>query len=124
MAGIVHFANFYAYMEETEHEFFRSLGLQIVDRKPDGTIISWPRVEASCSFHAPAFYGDVLEARLTLERMGEKSLTYRVEFRRGETLVAVGTMKTVCCRLPREGKMSSIPVPPDYAAKLTPHLAE
>ena len=27
MAGIVHFANFYRWMEETEHEYFRSLGL-------------------------------------------------------------------------------------------------
>ena len=28
MAGIVHFANFYRYMEQAEHDFFRSLGFQ------------------------------------------------------------------------------------------------
>ncbi len=27
MAGIVHFSNYFRYMEETEHEFLRSLGL-------------------------------------------------------------------------------------------------
>ncbi|MBL8848408.1 MAG: acyl-CoA thioesterase, partial [Planctomycetaceae bacterium] len=27
MAGIVHFANFFRWMEEAEHEYFRSLGL-------------------------------------------------------------------------------------------------
>ena len=30
MAGIVHFSNFYKWMEQCEHEFFRSLGLSIV----------------------------------------------------------------------------------------------
>ena len=31
MAGIVHFANFYRFMEEAEHEMFRSLGFKIED---------------------------------------------------------------------------------------------
>jgi hypothetical protein len=31
MAGIVHFSNFFRYMERVEHAFFRSLGFSIVD---------------------------------------------------------------------------------------------
>ncbi|MGY8650976.1 MAG: acyl-CoA thioesterase, partial [Verrucomicrobiia bacterium] len=42
-AGIVHFANFYRYMEYAEHAFFRSLGRSIVDLDLD---IGWPRVHS------------------------------------------------------------------------------
>jgi phenylacetate-CoA ligase len=45
MAGIVHFANFFRYMETTEHEFLRSLGLS-VHATIDGRTISWPRIRA------------------------------------------------------------------------------
>src|SRR5579862_2509517 len=54
VAGIVHFSNFYRFMEEAEHEYFRSLGLKIMDYRPDGTAGGWPRVRASCTFESPA----------------------------------------------------------------------
>ena len=34
MAGIVHFSNFFRYMERAEHEFLRSLGLSVHDVTP------------------------------------------------------------------------------------------
>ena len=36
MAGIVHFSNFFRYMERVEHAFFRSLGFSIVDKPVEG----------------------------------------------------------------------------------------
>ena len=38
--GIVHFTNFFRYMEYAEHAFFRSLGRSIADAELD---IGWPR---------------------------------------------------------------------------------
>ena len=35
MAGIVHYSNFFRYMEAAEHAFFRSLGLSI-HKQPGG----------------------------------------------------------------------------------------
>lgn len=118
MAGIVHFANFYRYMEEAEHAFFRSLGRSISEAQPDGTVIGWPRVSAACSFKAPAYYEDEIEIRAIVERIGVKSLTLRYDFLRGETLLAKGTMKIVCCVFRPGGPMTSIPIPPDFAAVL------
>ena len=66
MAGIVHFSNFYRYMEQAEHTWFRSLGLKIIEKQADQSVISWPRVSASCTFDAPSFYDDVLEVRLVV----------------------------------------------------------
>jgi YbgC/YbaW family acyl-CoA thioester hydrolase len=117
MAGIVHFANFYKYMEETEHGFFRSLGLKIVQLQPDGAVIGWPRVRSTCSFDAPAYYDDLLEIDLDVKRLGVKSLTMSYTFRQGDTQIATGEMKTVCCIHEAEGKFHSIEIPPHYRAK-------
>lgn len=118
MAGIVHFANFYRYMEQAEHEFFRSLGLSIMQRQEDGSIVGWPRVSASCNFEAPAFYDDILEIRLWVDRKGAKSLTMRIEFWRDETRIARGQMKTVCCVFRHGEAMRSIVIPPEQETKI------
>ena len=111
MAGIVHFSNFYKYMEQAEHEYFRSLGLTIVDTQKDGSVIGWPRVSAKCSFESPVYYGDELEIRLTVERLGVKSLTIAYEFWRNQTKIAKGKMKTVCCHFTHGNPMTSIEIP-------------
>ncbi|MCA9058572.1 MAG: acyl-CoA thioesterase, partial [Planctomycetaceae bacterium] len=90
MAGIVHFSNFYKWMEQAEHEFFRSLGLSIVNHQSDGSSIGWPRVSAQCRFEAPLRYEDIVDIELQLQRIGVKSLTWQAIFRNGATVVARG----------------------------------
>ena len=80
MAGIVHFSNFYKWMEQCEHEFFRSLGLSIVEHQADGSTVGWPRVSSQCRFESPAHYEDVLEMLLTVQRIGVKSLSFDIAF--------------------------------------------
>lgn len=118
MAGIVHFANFFRYMEQAEHEFFRSLGLKIVGQLPDGMEYSWPRVAATCSYKSPARYDDILAVRVTVSRRAQRSLTTVYEFLRGETLLATGEMKTVFCVFPPNQPMQSAPIPADIMAML------
>lgn len=118
MAGIIHFANYYQYMEEAEHAFFRSLGLSIMQSQPDGSVIGWPRVSASCSFEAPAYFEDELEVRLKVARKGVKSLNYEIEFWRGTTRLAHGKLKTVCCVCRLGQPLVSIAIPPEYADKI------
>ena len=118
MAGIVHFANFYKWMEQTEHEFFRSLGLSIMLRQADGRYIGWPRVSANCTFERPAYYEDLIEVRLGIERIGVKSLTFVVEFWKAGQRMAHGRMKTACCLCGHDQPLESIEIPQDYLAKL------
>lgn len=117
VAGIVHFANFYRFMEEAEHEFFRSLGLKIMEQGPQGTF-GWPRVRASCAFESPAFYDDLIEIDVSVERVGARSLTMAFRFRRGQQQLATGELKTVFCRCRPAGKFESADIPDDYRAKL------
>lgn len=118
LAGIVHFANFYRYMEQAEHEFFRQHGLRIVGVLPDGAKYGWPRVATSCSFDAPARYEDIIEVRLTITRRTERSLTIAYEFFRDETRLATGEMKTVFCILSPDTGMKSTDMPADFAEEL------
>ena len=121
LAGIVHFANFYRYMEVAEHEFLHSLGLSIMEKRDDGSTWGWPRVSSKCSFESPAFYQDVLEVRVTVERIGVKSLTINYEFWRDETRIARGQMKTVCCVFRPGEPMRSIEIPPAFISQLQEH---
>lgn len=118
MAGIVHFSNFYKWMEQTEHEFFRSLGLSIMKHLPDGTTIGWPRVSAQCRFESPAHYEDLLTVNLTVQRIGVKSLTFDVSFRIEDRPVARGTVKTVCCLVRPGQPLESLEIPEEYRAKI------
>src|SRR5215470_13829975 len=98
MAGIMHFANFFRFMEVAESDFLRSLGLS-VSWFTDGVKLGFPRVSAACDFQKPARFQDVLTIAVTLEKLGTKSVSYRFEFnnQHGEAL-AVGRITAVFCR--------------------------
>ena len=77
MAGIVHFSNFFRYMESTEHAFFRSLGLTLHSREGD-EMRGWARVDARCEYHRPLTYQDRVEIRLTVYDAGTRQEIARI----------------------------------------------
>lgn len=123
MAGIVHFANYYKWMEETEHEYFRSLGLNIMELQPDGSYIGWPRVNTSCHYEAPVRYGDILDIHLSVERIGFKSLTFYIEFFGEGKRLAYGRAKTACCLCFPNATLKSIEIPQRYLQAIQPAAA-
>ena len=60
-AGIVHFSNFFRFMEETEHAFYRSLGFTLYSRDAERTF-GWPRVAAECRYKSPLRFGELLKS--------------------------------------------------------------
>lgn len=117
MAGIVHFSNYFRWMEQAEHEFFRSLGLTIADTRADGSTIGWPRVSVSCRYLGPTRFEDELTVEIRIQRIGVKSLTFDVLIYRGSDNsepVAKGVMKTVCCVLEPGQAMKSVEIPVEY----------
>jgi YbgC/YbaW family acyl-CoA thioester hydrolase len=117
MAGIMHFARFFNFMEEAEHEFLRSRGLSVVMRHA-GRKIGWPRVAARCDFLKPVRFEDVVEIEVTLSRIGGKSLTYSCEFFKDGTPVARGQITTCCVQMDAPGGMAAIELPPDIRQAL------
>lgn len=119
MAGIVHFSNFYRWMEQVEHEYFRSLDLTIVNHQPNGQTFGWPRVSCSCRFEAPARYNDILTVKLYVQRIGVKSLTFEVQIFKGDVRLAKGIMKTVCCVVTDGQPLQSVEIPAEYLSGIT-----
>src|ERR1043165_3985606 len=81
MAGIMHFSNFFRFMEGAEHAFFRSLGFSVVLSRA-GFEVHLPRVHAECDYLAPVHFEDELAVHLLVEKKGSRSLTYLFRFYR------------------------------------------
>lgn len=117
MAGIMHFASFFRYMEAAEHELLRNLGFSIYT-EINGDVVTFPRVAASCEFHSPARCEEMLDIDVTVNRVGTKSVTYGFQFSQRGRDVATGQMTSVCCRMPHGEPPISIPIPDIVAGKL------
>ena len=122
MAGIMHFAAFFQYMESAEHELIRQAGFS-VHSLVEGETLSFPRVAASCQFHSPARCEEVLDMAVQLTKIGTKSLTYEIHFTHDQRPVATGQITCVCCKVTPGGPMESVPIPPEITEKLRPFLA-
>lgn len=117
LAGVMHFSNYFRLMEETEHAFWRSIGLSVIMDGPDRQL-SWPRVAAGFEYFSPAKFEDELELVFVLEHVGERSLTYQVEFFRSSERIACGKSTVVCCAT-TPGAFKPVPIPDDIRAKLS-----
>ena len=120
MAGIVHYSNFFRYMESAEHAFFRSLGFSIVTREVDPPV-GWPRVHASCDYMAPLRFEDEVEIHLIVTEKRSKSLSYEFRFRKlnaAEPMeIARGALTVVCVR--HEGdRMKAAIIPETIASRI------
>ena len=111
LAGIVHFSNFYRYMETAEHAFLRSLGHSIHEQV--GTAeIGWPRVSARCEFKRPVRYDDVLTIRVAIEEIRTRSVRYGFRFHVDPEAppVAEGEVAVACVRFDGSD-IKAIPIP-------------
>jgi YbgC/YbaW family acyl-CoA thioester hydrolase len=117
MAGIVHFSNFFRWMESAEVEFLRSRGLS-VKVSWEGRLLGFPRVAASCDYLRPARFEDLLDIAVHVEKVGRKSVTYGFEFSRGGEVLARGRMSSVCCLVTGTEELESVEIPPSLRAIL------
>jgi acyl-CoA thioester hydrolase len=115
LAGIVHFSNFYRYMEDAEHAFYRSLGFSV---HPHEANIGWPRIKTECEFRLPLRFEEEFEVEVTVAEVRTKSVRHRFQFwkRDPRELAAVGEMVVVCVKF--GDKMRAVPIPDEWRAKL------
>jgi acyl-CoA thioester hydrolase len=126
MAGIVHYANFFRYMEAAEHEFFRSLGFSVVTRQVDPPV-GWPRVRAECDFKQPLRFEDEFEVHMLVAEKKAKSLTYLFRIRKlggnAPEEVAQGRITAVCVTH-HDGGMKATVIPTEISSKIEVAPAE
>lgn len=117
MAGIMHFANFFRWMETCETAFYRSMGLPLISFVP-GQVVGWPRVNVSCAYRAPLRFNDTVVVKLLVKKLTTKSVTYVFQFRKETTLCAIGEVTAVCVAADDQGGMVAQPIPADVRAQL------
>ncbi len=118
MAGIVHFANFYRWMEEAEHDYFRSIGLRIMRSRtmaPTSGGHESP-LRATSSRQPATRIGSRSELRSN--ESGFKSLNFEVEFWRDQTRLAHGRLKTACCICRPDSTLEAIEIPALYRQRI------
>jgi len=122
MAGIVHFANFFRFVEATEHAFWRSLGRSVhmgkgMDR------LGWPRLSVNSDFVKPARFEQVLKVGIRIQKVGNTTLRYGFWIFDDEGtesgLVAVGDLTIIHVGLdPKSGNLQKVPIPDDLRQQL------
>lgn len=88
-AGIYHYSNVVRWAENAEAELHRELG--IIDQ----TFGATPRVAVEFEFRSPLYFDDLVDTTITVARVGETSVTYDIEVRRGDELAVTGRVVTV-----------------------------
>lgn len=122
MAGIVHFSNFFRYMETAEHEFYRSIGHSVILDKFDPPL-GFPRVHAACDYKKPLRFGDQLEVHILVKEKRSRVLSYLFRFTKiaaesgpvAPVLVATGEITVVCVAHYSDGRMEAVPIPKELA---------
>lgn len=112
MAGLVHFSNFFRYMETAERDFFEAAGVDLINTKP-GEVAGWPRGRAECKFSAPLRFGDTIDIHLAVKSMKDRSIDYQFRIFRHNadgtrTQAGKGHMTTILAELTSSGELRSI----------------
>ena len=121
MAGLMHFSNYFRFMETAEHGFCRSLGIPIVGSGP-GVGMCLPRVHVECDYSVPLRFEDEVQVRLLVERKSRRSLTYQFRFMRlngaSPQEVARGRMTIVSIEFQPDGSLQAVPLPAAIASQV------
>ncbi len=134
LAGIMHFSNFFRWMEECEHAFYRSLGLSIhpLEQASGQTEVGWPRIKASAEYRAPLRFGEEGEVELLVAEVRTRAIRYAFRIWKpaphpgapgGEgirVLAAVGELVVVAVSGdPAAGTMASTSIPETFKKSIT-----
>lgn len=149
-AGIAHFSSLLLYMEQAEHELWRSLGTSVfpspvphasldaarVPVEPAGPeksheaqghhtppVISWPRVHVESDFSGAVRFEEVIDIAVSVARLGSKSVTFAFQLSRGSTPIANGKITAACCDV-SHGKMRSVEIPAAIRHQLQQFLSD
>ena len=121
MAGIMHYSNFFRFMETAEHGFYRSLGFSVVLHQYHPPL-GFPRVHAECDFKRPLRFEDLVEIHLFVKEKKAKSITYSFRFWNLSATpaeeVARGLVTIVCVVHQPNGKLSAVAIPREIAEKI------
>lgn len=121
MAGIMHFSNFFRFMEVAEATFYRSLGFSVIMKE---TGVGWPRVHAECDYAKPLYFEEEVEVRMIVQETRSRSACYLFKFVKLENqqpvIAARGKVVVVCASKAPDGSLAAVPLPEFYTKHIQP----
>ncbi len=121
VAGIMHFSNFFRFMEVTEHAFFRSLGFSVFptdDAKHGAPDVGWPRIHVSADYKSPLQFEEEVEIELLVKEIGKQKIEYLFRFWKNpdsdaeRVLAATGRFVVICVKFDKETRaMKAVSIP-------------
>lgn len=113
--GIVHFSNFFRYVEEAETAMWRASGLSLTMMGGD---YWWPRVQASFDYKRPLRFEDEFDVHVRIAARTGKTLTYAATITKGGELIGTGQLTVICAVRKPDGTLKAAEMPPDVTARL------
>ena len=91
--GVAHHANHFIWFEIGRTELMRARGVTYRGLEDEGILL--PVIEASCAYHAPARYDDLVRVRTRIESATAVRIAfeYRIESEADGRLLATGTTR-------------------------------
>ena len=114
LAGVVHFSNYFRYMEEAEHALWRAAGMT-VDRA--GAELGWPRVSATFDFKSPLFFEDQFEILVRINAVTTRTIQYAFSVIRDGKTIGAGSMTTACA-IRQPDALRAVEIPEDVVPRL------
>ncbi len=113
-ARIVHFSQYFRYMEEAEHALWREAGLSIA---PPGATFGYARLGASFEYHSPLRFEDEFDVLVRVAAITTRTMRYDCHVTRGGDRIATGVMTIVCVTGGDGEPLRSIPIPAEIASR-------
>ena len=124
---MVHFANFFRYMEEAEHALWRAAGMTIDSpslanfQAEAGSAIAqlkWPRVSAAFDFKRPLRFEDEFVVHVGIGAVTSRTIQYHHTILRGDVTVGVGTVTAACVELDAAHRLKAVEIPAEILSRL------
>lgn len=132
VAGIMHFSNFFRFMEVTEHAFYRELGLsvhpfndELTGDEESPVKVGWPRVHAEADYRMALKFEEEVDVELLIEEIRNKTIRYFFRFWKfpddadKRCLAATGRFTVVCVSFdPVSRRMKGVSIPDEVLEKI------
>ena len=109
--GVVYYANYLKYMEEARTEYLRSFGVDVADYMAKGILFAVVHLEID--YKHPARYGDTVTVSALIETIGNASIHFIQEAKKGDILLVKSKVVLACIN----NKMKAQRVPEDPKEK-------
>jgi len=92
--GVVYYGAYLKHLEEARTEYFRDLGIDLVEYAKNDII--FPVVHLEIDYKSPARYGDIIRVFTRPEKVGNASLNFIQEIKRGEVILVICRVVWAC----------------------------